>query len=420
MSYFFSLLKVNAKLLLRNKGFIFFLLITPIISGIVMSLHVDSAFYESSAERSVVDITDSTNKIVYLNDWKAYSIKVYDAADTKLSMYLLEKLSESGMFCVYRTKADAMTEQDVLESASQEAMNDRIGTILYLKPGFNENVINGNFEDAFLFYGVSDDERWELLESFFTDMLSAVRQTALLAGSGEEELIAALDAVEEYMPDKEIVSLDGKNEISLTTEQSAKKGLAGYAYSIMTLGFMFCGVCIAHTVIEERDNKMYTRVMMTKAGRGEYLLSKFCMSLLASILQTAELAIYMFLFRDLDFGIQKPAALLFIFLLGLIFNVFSLELGIIIGDVMGANYAAFAVWSLSSLLSGAYFPIEDSSNVVTALSNLMPQRWFLKGTELLMTGDKSVYSTILCVTLAYMIIIFCIGAVGLRMKESEA
>lgn len=420
MSYFWRLLKVNGKLLLRNKGFLFFLLITPIVSGIIMNLHVDSAFYESKDERSVEDITESDRKIVYMNDWKAYSIKVYDAADTKLSMYLLEKLSKSGMFSVYRYKTDSMTEQDVLECARRDAMNDRIGTILYLKPDFNENAINGNFEDAFLFYEVSDDGRWELLDAFFTDALSAVRQTALAAGSEEEQLIAALDAVEEYMPDKEIISLDGKDEISLTTEQSTKRSLVGYAYSIMTLGFLFCGICIAHTVIEERNNKMYTRVMLTKAGRGEYLLSKFCMSFFVSILQTAELAIYMFLFQDLDFGIPKPAAMLFIFLLGLIFNAFSLELGIIIGDVMGANYAAFAVWSVSSLLAGLYFPIDGSSKVIKTISYLMPQRWFLRGTELLMVGDGSVYTMIGCITLAYLIIIFCIGAVGLKMKESEA
>ena len=41
MSRFLELLKINGKLLLRNKGFLFFLLITPIVSVIIMNLHVN-------------------------------------------------------------------------------------------------------------------------------------------------------------------------------------------------------------------------------------------------------------------------------------------------------------------------------------------------------------------------------------------
>ena len=87
---------------------------------------------------------------------------------------------------------------------------------------------------------------------------------------------------------------------------------------------------------------------------------------------------------------------------------------------MGANYAAFAIWIVSALLAGLYFPIEGSSKVIKAMSYLMPQRWFLKGTEMLLVGDTSAYAMIGCITIAYLVIILCIGAVGLKMKESEA
>lgn len=420
MNHFLELLKINMKLLLRNKGFLFFLLVTPIVSMIIMNIHTDSSFYEEANEERMIREISEEEKVVYLNDWSSYSVKVYDAAETELSEYLLEELSDTGMFSIYRQDAKDMTETEVLEQSKKDAMNDRIGTILYIKPDFNEGVMNGNWEDAVRFYQVSEDERWELWEESFTNELVSIYQAAQGIGAEEDQILSVLQGIKENMPAKKVVSVDGKNEIALSREQNEKKSLAGYAYAVITLGFLFCGVCIAYTVIEERDNKVYTRIMLSKVGRYEYLLSKLVMSILISILQTGVMAVGMFVVRDMDFGIAKPSFLLFILLLGLIFNVLSMGVGILIGDVMGANYAVFAIWTVSALLAGLYFPIEGSSAVIKCLSYLTPQRWFMKGTEMLMVGDNNAYPMILCITLAYLIVILCVGVVGLKMKESEA
>jgi len=159
--------------------------------------------------------------------------------------------------------------------------------------------------------------------------------------------------------------------------------------------------------------------MLSKVGRYEYLMSKLVMSVLISVLQTMVMALCMFVAGDTDFGISKSDFLLFIFLLGLMFSLLSMCAGILIGDVMGANYAVFAVWSISALLAGLYFPIDTASGAIKAISYLMPQRWFLKGTEMLMVGDKSAYPMIACVTCAYLIVILSVGVIGLKMKESD-
>ncbi len=420
MRGFLELLKTNIKLLLRNKGFLFFLFITPIVSVIIMNLHVESSFYAKKETRKITELSGKNEKVVYLNDWGNYAIKVYDAAGTELSEYVLQKIEDAGMFSVYRQNAKGMTEEEILKQVKDDAKNDRMGTVLYLKSTFDKEVMNGNLEKAFLFYQVSEDERWELLENVFCEEITAIQQVAQGTNGEEKQVLSTLEEIEKNMPQKEIVSLEGKNQVSLSVEQNTKKNLTGYAYAILTLGFVFCGVCIAYTVIEERENKVYTRIRLSKVGRYEYLVSKFFMSVLISLLQTGVMSVYMFVWKEMDFGIPKLSFLLFVFLVGLIFNVLSLTVGILIGDIMGANYAVFAVWVVSSLLSGLYFPIEGSSEIIKHIAHLMPQRWFLKGTEMLMTGDNSAYSMIGFITLAYLIIILCIGAVGLRMKESEA
>lgn len=419
MSHFLELLKINGKLLLRNKGFLFFLLITPIVSVIIMNIHVNLSFYEEEQKEREIQEFSGEDKVVYLNNWSDYAVKVYDGAGTELSEYVLEKMADSGMFSIYRMDAGDMTEAEVQKKAEKDAMNDRMGTILYVKPDFDENVMKGNWEEAFLFYQVSEDERWELWEDSFSGELSAIYQAAQGTGGTKEQILTILQGIQENLPEHEIISLEGKDGVTLSVEQSSKKGLAGYAYAIITLGFLFCGVCIAYTVIEERENKVYTRIMLSKVGRYEYLLSKLVMSVLISVLQTMVMAVCMFVAGDTDFGISKPDFLLFIFLLGLIFSLLSMCAGILIGDVMGANYAVFAVWSISALLAGLYFPIDTASGGIKAISYLMPQRWFLKGTEMLMVGDKSAYPMIACVTCAYLIVILSVGVIGLKMKESD-
>lgn len=419
MSHFLELLKINGKLLLRNKGFLFFLLVTPIVSVIIMNLHVNLSFYEEEQKEREIQEISGEDKVVYLNNWSDYAVKVYDGAGTELSEYVLEKMADSGMFSIYRMDAGDMTEAEVQKKAEKDAMNDRMGTILYVKPDFDENVMKGNWEEAFLFYQVSEDERWELWEDSFSGELSAIYQAAQGTGGTKEQVLTILKGIQENLPEQEIISLEGKDSVTLSVEQSSKKGLAGYAYAIITLGFLFCGVCIAYTVIEERENKVYTRIMLSKVGRYEYLLSKLVMSVLISVLQTMVMALCMFVAGDTDFGISKSDFLLFIFLLGLMFSLLSMCAGILIGDVMGANYAVFAVWSISALLAGLYFPIDTASGVIKAISYLMPQRWFLKGTEMLMVGDKSAYPMIACVTCAYLIVILSVGVIGLKMKESD-
>ena len=138
-----------------------------------------------------------------------------------------------------------------------------------------------------------------------------------------------------------------------------------------------------------------------------------------SVIQTLVLLVCLCFMQGLDVGMSILSFLLIIFLLGLIFSTLSLFLGVILGDVMSSNYAAFAIWSISALLAGLYFPLNDTTKVLKTISYLMPQRWFMDASELLLAGDKSGYSMLLCVTAACLIVIISVGGVGLKIKKYE-
>ena len=422
MRTFLTLLKMNIRLLLRNKGFLFFLCVTPIVSTIILGLKTgDSVNFEEEGARSrILELKDITARAVYAGDTTALIVKVYDASGTELSEYVLEELTKSGMYSVCRADVSGMAGEAVTEQAKKDAFDDRAGVLLYLKPDFDRGVLEGNLEEALLTYMVSEDERLELFDEELTEELSQLHSLAASTGMDAEEITEFLKEMEEQLPKKEVVSLSGKKDIALTAEQTACRDRIGYAFAIITLGFLFCGVCVAHTVIEEQENKVYTRIMLSGIGRQTYLGAKLVMALMISVLQTVILGICLFVAGNTDFGMNQLAFLMLIFLLGLIFSMVSLSMGILIGDVMSANYAVFALWSISALLAGLYFPLDSTSAILKAISYLMPQKWFLRAAELLFVGDKSVYSMVICITAAYLIVILSVSGVGLKIRRADA
>ena len=111
--------------------------------------------------------------------------------------------------------------------------------------------------------------------------------------------------------------------------------------------------------------------------------------------------------------------LLILILIGLIFSTLSLMLGVVSGNVMTANILAFIVWNVTALLSGLYFPLKDTTKAIKAASNIMPQKWFLEGEEMFFVNDNKVYIMLLCITVAYLIVIISVGSLGLKLVKEE-
>ena len=412
-----ELVKTSLKLLLRNKGFLFFLLATPALSAFILSVKMDHAIYADDSEKEVIlELKDCTDKAVYTGDTSACIIKAYDASNSELSEYVLNQMAATGMFSVCRADASNLTEDEVEEIAKKDAFDDRSGMLLYLKVDFDEAVLDGAWEQSVQLYVVSEDERQELFVTELTDLFARIKQVQSFTGNDITAILEMLTDIQDKLPEKRIVNLAGREELALTEQQINQRTQIGYAFAFITLGFLFCGVCVAHSVIEEQNNKVFTRIMLTKLSSRDYFISKFVVAVIISIMQTLVLAVCLSFIRGLDVGMSGVSFLVVIFLLGLIFGTVSLLLGVVLGDVMSSNYAVFAIWSISALLAGLYFPLDDTTKALKALSYLMPQRWFMDVSELLLVGDKSAYSMLLCVTAAYLIIIISVGGVGLKVK----
>lgn len=415
-----SLVKMNLKLLLRNKGLLFFLLITPAVSAIILSLKTNHTIYQDTEGGALIlELEDTADRAVYVGNTSACIIKVYDASKTGLSEYVLNEMAESGMFSICRCDVSGLTEEEVEEIAKRDAFDDRAGMMLYIKEDFDEAVLEGAWERGIQLYAVSEDDRQELFVSELAGLLGRIKQVQGLIGSDIPAILETLSGIRQNMPEKRVVNLVGREEVVLTEMQINQRTQIGYAFAIITLGFLFCGVYVAHSVIEEKNNSVFTRIMLTKISNREYFLSKFAVAFIICVLQTMVLTVCLSFIPGLDIGMSVVSFSFVIFLLGLIFSSLSFLLGVILGDAMSANYAAFSIWSISALLAGLYFPLDDTTRALKAISYLMPQKWFMDASELLLIGDKNAYSVLLCVTAAYLIVVISVGGVGLKIKRYE-
>ena len=408
------LLKTTLKLLFRNPGFWFFLIITPILS--VLMLHVkvvDNSYYSAGSGASVIkELDDIDAKVAYYNSNTGMMVvKVYDASDSELSEYFLNKLNDNGLFNICRAKAPGMDANGIAERIKTDGVEDRMGAVIYLKSGFDAEMKAGHLENAFTIYKISDDERCSILISNVEIIASRMVITPDIKTLKETDSLSLK---------KEVVNIYGTGEKNLTKEQGNQKTIMGYVFAFLTLGFVFCGVFVAHTVIREQKEQVLTRIKLTNVGSVTYFISKFISAIIVSGILTSVLGILSLSISEETIGMPRFKLLLLTFLLGIIFCSISLLLGILLQDIMSSNVAAFTIWSLSSLLSGLYFPLDGTTTFIKIISSIMPQKWFMDGTEMIFVGDSKAFVIVVGITIAYLTVVISLGSLGLKMKKQEA
>ncbi|MBR7020296.1 MAG: ABC transporter permease [Lachnospiraceae bacterium] len=413
-----AIIKTTCKILFRNPGFWFFLLITPVLSTVVLRLQqTNLGAYEVTSVYEKMELKSESDKVAYYGGKGKYVIKVYDASGSDLSEYLLDKLSASGAFLVCRVKTPEMTKTDADARMKIDGSDDRMGAAMYLGKSFDEEAVSGTLQDGMVVYTLSEDERKALLDNELHMIIGQIKTAAAAVGS--DNAAAYLAEVNSKLPEMKVVSLAGTNARNLTNEQLDQKALMGYAFAILTLGFVFGGIFVAHTVISEQKDMVLTRIRLTNITPKAYYAAKFLCGGIVSLLLTVVMGGCSFMIDTGRLGINRVSLLAMVFLLGVIFCSMSLLFGILLGNIFSANVAAFSLWSMSSLLSGLYFPLDSSAKTVKTISYMMPQKWFMDATEMLMVRDNKVYFVLICVTIAYMVITLSLGSVGIRFRNSD-
>lgn len=412
------LIKSSIKLLIRTKIIWLFIIITPILSTLILKSNTDYTVYQDELS-SVVELNNADEKVAYNGSKGDYVVKIYDASGSELSDYLIDRLADSGMFILCRAdiSEEEITDEFIRDHIEFDGNEDRMGAALYITTDFSDKILEGRAAEALTMYVLSDDARTDAFESELTLQLS--RMTTFRAGAtGEKELVEGLKSIDDMNPKKDVISVDTNKTTKLTEEQINQKAQMGYAFSFLTLGFVFVGFFVASGVIKEQKNGVFTRVNLSRTSTLTYFTSKFVSVFLVSVLMTGVVGACSFMLDMNDMGMSRGAFLVLIFMMGLIFSSLSMFVGIMLNDIFSASISSFTLWCMSSLFSGLYFPLDDTSRGIRIISSLMPQKWFLDGTEMIFVGDNKVFGMLICITAAYLILTISLGGIGLKVRRS--
>lgn len=418
MNAFFTMIKINLKLLLRNKGYLCFLLLLPVLSVLLLNIRTfvnsnqeeNNIIYDINKEDEMIDNYNLANEKL--------NIRIFDYSKSELSDYIIKELSKTGTYRIYRYEGAPVGIDKAREKAINAANHNVVGAVIYIPDTFEKQILNKEAADIVIFK-VAKDGRITLLENNLKVYVKSICQYAAETDYKQGALNELLKTSEKNEMSKEVINLEFGNKQNLNAEQKSKSFCIGYSLSILTIAFLFGGIFIAGIIVDERQNRVYNRVIMSKTSLGKYGSAKLFMVLLTVLIQTGVMAIAIKLFGKSDFGIPYMSYIFLVFCLGLIFNLISVVTGVLTNNVISSCYIAFFIWCFSDLFAGLYFPLDTASKWWIRTCTLMPQRWVVKSAEMIMAGKSGVYSMFLFAVLGYLVIILSVGMIGIKMRRKE-
>lgn len=417
MGGFKTMLKMNLRLLLRNKGYICFVFLLPLSAVLLLNLPAQTA-YSTDGTDLIQELYASDDITLNMANDKI-TVKVYDGDSSWLSEHVLKKLAETGFYNIYRYKAADMTHDEVYKDVDRMKDKSNIALSMYIKPDLSRHVLDGDMQNCIVIFNTIKDQRSEVLTGTLNELLGGYRKYSLAAGGNMDSLKALCEAEEVYQINKTVKNIETGQQLNLTDAQKAQSYNMGYSLAVVSISFLFSGVFIASIFVEEKQSRVLKRIFLSNTGMVSYGAVKLSLAVITVMIQTCVTGIGIQLFVSADFGISLGSYLFFIFGLGLIFNTLSIVAGMIADNILSANYIAFFIWSISAMLSGLYFPVEKTVKWWIRISLLMPQRWVIKSSQMLMAREGSVYITYLLVVCGFMAVIISTGLLGIKLKSKE-
>ncbi|WP_303870975.1 ABC transporter permease [Acetobacterium wieringae] len=418
MNGFFTMVKTNLKLLLRNKGYLCLVIVLPILSAGLLSLQLDDTVTMKDDTSYVVQNIDNRDKNITSIENTKLLVKIYDNSNTELSDDLAQELAGTGIFRIFRYNQEVVDLATARAASIDSAGKSNIGAVVYIPENFESDILSGGTGNLSIME-ITDDGRNDLLASTINTYVSFMMQAANSTNYDKPALKTMLGELKESRLSKQIKPVEVGNSLTLTSQQNHQSTRIGYSIAALTMGFLFCGVFISDIIVREKNNKVYNRIFLSRVSILNYILAKMAMIVLTVVIQTGILAVVTPMLVSTDFGIPFGSYLFLVFGLGLCISTLSVVIGTLVSNTMNATYAVFAIWIVSNIMAGLYFPITSAAQWWVKTSLLIPQRWVIVASEMLMTGETGVYAMYGLIVGCYLLILMAGTTIGVMVGKKD-
>lgn len=417
MRIMLKMVKINFKLLMRNIGFIICALLIPIGAASILLVQQTGA-YANDGKTPIIEIESNTSVMSasLSSMFDKANVVVIDASHNELSELLLNSLAQKNTCGIYRYKTPELSNEEINKLAKNYYERGMVTAVVYIPADFDDIITENSTSKIDVIKG-RDDDRIELVTNIINQNISVMHQCKLNA-KNENIFVNSVNEVFNNMPKAQSV-VTGFNSERLTFKQTNRLSNIGYSIAILSLLFIFTGCFIANIIVSERDNKTLMRIEMSGSSKVNYIFAKAVTAVLVSLIQTGMTALTIILMIGTDIGIPFMSYIMFIAVIGIIFNLFCVVMAMFSKNILGTVYTSFGVWVLTNILSKVYFNFGTLPDWMDKLSMLTPQRWVMICSEMLMKNQSGVYLTFFTAAAAFLILIITAGFIGARLNNTN-
>lgn len=409
-----KMIEANLKLLMRNIGFLICILLIPIgAASILMVQQSDvninephSNIIEIEKNASIISLSPTSMKIVAI-----------DASQKETSEMFLNHISKGNILEVYRYKTSEIERKEIDLLAKSFYERGSVVAVIYIPADFEKEVINNGNPAIDVIKGRNDDRI-----DFVSNIINQNVSVMLSCAENTENKSAFIDSVKETldkMPKTQSIVV-GDGSKTLSESQTNHLNNIGYSVAILTLAFILTGCFIANLVVSERDNKTMLRINMSSSPIMLYLLAKAITAVIVSFIQAGITALAILLLIGTDIGIPFTSYILFISVIGIIFNLFCVVMSMFSKNILGVVYISFGVWIFTNILSKVYFSFVTFNDWMEKLSMITPQRWVVICSEMLMKNQSGAYTLFFMISVSFLMLVITAGFIGTKLQKADS
>lgn len=256
------------------------------------------------------------------------------------------------------------------DGLSTELIERHISAIIEIPAGFTQCILDGK-EPRLDMTTLDDYENAAYLEAYLDSYLNAVH----LLAEGAQGDTAAFDTLLSDFSAQSI-SVEETSVAALTQQQiSQQDGFSTCIGFFVMLGFLFA-MSLAFSVFDDRDNGLYQRIQIASVRPVQYVLGTSLFGLLNCLLFVALFCAFV-LFSGFYTGVSIGVVLTLSVLYSLFIVGFALVAALYVPSKNAISALVIGAATITSLLGGAYFPIDTSPELLQKLALLTPQYWYM-------------------------------------------
>lgn len=301
-----------------------------------------------------------------------YTVGVIDCDKSQLTESLLNELSE---------EADIKEIEDNEETIRSALLNSEIDLALKFDKNYAQKIMNG--EDAKIqTFAITETNLSEPIRILISSFASSAREIGRQADGDSEKFYKAID---DYVDGTFSAEYDN---FEFSSKEKVSRAVTSLGY--LAMGMMFLMTFATTLLLEDKETRVYSRIITTPVTRASYLFQHLLSYLIVAVIQIALIFLIIPNIVEISFG-STTTIELETMLVTLLFSGVCIAIGLTVSRFSKSSSIAAALVSLINfpvlMLGGCLWPREIMPESVQRIGDFMPTTWFLNAASSVLNGE---------------------------------